>query len=78
MITVNGIDYPPDPMNPGWALGWAVFRRSPWHFVQLAATRHDAIAQAREMGAGYEAAFGSHLPGTDKFSVHGGMASGTR
>lgn len=66
-ITVDGVQYLEDPNNPGWALGWAVMRNAPWHFVRLFPTRGDALVDAKERGAGYTAAYGSHRIGSDDF-----------
>lgn len=75
MTMVNGVDYPADPDNSGWVMGWGVFKDSPWHFAGLAPTRGDAITMAADHGDGYKAAYGSHLPGTDDFVVAGATAS---
>jgi hypothetical protein len=68
---INGINYPAAPDNPGWVLGWGVFKMSPWHFVGLMPTRSDAITCAQGLGDTYQAAFGSHQVGTDNFVVEG-------
>lgn len=56
-----------DPSNPGWALGWGVVRREPWHLAGLFPDQEQAETFRRELGEGYEVRFGSRRLGSDDF-----------
>lgn len=60
-----------DPDNLGRVLGWATFRKEPWHLGGVFATKNEAQRKRDELGQGYSVDFGSHLPGTDDFVGHG-------
>ncbi|MFL6519196.1 MAG: hypothetical protein ACJ8NS_03170 [Chthoniobacterales bacterium] len=58
---------PADRLNPGWVMGWGVYRGSPWHLFGVCASSSEADAMKREAGGEYVAAYGSHRLGSDDF-----------
>ena len=60
----------PDPQNPGWTLGWGVFRGAPWDFQGLFNLETEAREKAAALGADYEVQYGSNRDGTDDFVYH--------
>jgi hypothetical protein len=56
-----------DPVNPGWVLGWGVYRMSPWAFAGVFDSEAEAGSRAQALGNFYQVAFGSHRLGSDDF-----------
>jgi serine protease Do len=56
-----------DANNPGWRLGYGVFRTNPWHLVEVFQKVEEAEKLCITMGSGYQVAFGSHQLGSDNF-----------
>src|SRR6266404_6216121 len=52
------VHFPPDSANPGWVKGFAVVRKSPWHFAGLYPVKYEAEVEQRRLGKDYEVAFG--------------------
>lgn len=50
-------------------IGYCAFRRNPWHFLGLYATREEAERQVKGAGDDYEVAFGAYRETTDDFVV---------
>jgi hypothetical protein len=48
-----------DPVNPGWVLGWGVYRMSPWAFAGVFDSEAEAGSRAQALGNFYQVAFGS-------------------
>jgi hypothetical protein len=58
--------HPPDPDNPGWVLGWAVYRLKPWAlagFYPSEEAAYDGVIGKK----GFKVAYGSHRLGSDDF-----------
>lgn len=64
---MNESEHKLDPDNPGWVLGWAVLRMSPWDFVGLFLTEKAAHERRTLCGEGYIVRYGSHRIGTSDF-----------
>jgi hypothetical protein len=60
-------EFPKDPDNAGWVLGWGVVRNSPWSFLGIYPSEEEAESVAADAGEGYLVRHGSHRPGTDDF-----------
>ncbi|WP_236192774.1 hypothetical protein [Pseudomonas glycinae] len=60
-------EFPKDPENEGWVLGWGVVRNTPWRFIGIYQSEDEAKSAASEAGDGYLVHHGSHKPGTDDF-----------
>ncbi|WP_082061038.1 hypothetical protein [Pseudomonas sp. MRSN 12121] len=58
---------PADPDNEGWVLGWGVVQTSPWHFVDIYASKDAAETEAASRGPEYRVDYGSHRLGSDDF-----------
>jgi hypothetical protein len=55
-----------DPDKPGWQLGWAVFRKDPWHVAGFFDSQAEAHVCAGTL-SGYKTAYGSNKAGTEDF-----------
>ncbi len=58
-----------DKDNPGYRLGFGVFKKSPWHLAGVFPTCELAEKSAAASENGYQIAWGSHLLGSDTFLV---------
>lgn len=68
VVDLKGFVYfPPDPANLDRVKGFAVVRRSPWHFVNFYSVKYEAEVEQKRMGKDYEVLFGSHRSGSDDF-----------
>ena len=56
-----------DADNPGWRLGFGVFRPSPWHLAHVSESKEDADREQFRLGNDYIVAWGSHRMGSKDF-----------
>jgi hypothetical protein len=60
-----------DPRNPGWTLGWGVYRTEPWHLAGLFPDEESARLKAQELGSAYSVGYGSNRDESDDFVTIG-------
>jgi hypothetical protein len=62
-VTMSALD--PDPLNPGWVLGWLVVQDPPGRFVNIHPQKSAADTEAM-LTPNCTVFWGSHKPGTDE------------